>query len=360
VIGATLALLGLVGTMRTDVVDLVEGRGEHAGREEVSAEHEGWRYLFSSETNRSAFLADPARYEIQLGGACARMGPLSGRGKPDLAAVHQVKVYLFASESCRETFLADPSRHLETDLEPPLWHPIPRSTGRALVKRAVEWAGGMERLDRLGFFEERFEGEATIGGKPMRIASRFALAEDGSVRHEESWGEETWSWFASGSEAFFVEPKGETTKAHPQQRRAMERVRDHHLLSVLRSMNRRDFAATSPLPEDLVESGKWPEHPSDEAMGYERTAVYFDGTVRVLAIDPASGRVVRLAYEGRGPGGALGRIEKTYSLYESIDGTTLPVSWTATFEGKPDPSLSCGRVSISTSPDPSAFARPGR
>jgi len=351
----------ILGTMTADVVALVEGKGEVAGADGISADHERYRYLFSSEANRAAFLADPARFEIQLGGACARMGPLSGRGRPDLHAVHDGRVYLFASEECRKTFLAAPASLLETDVETPIWHPIPRAAGRSLVDRAVEWAGGRKRLEALASFEEREEGEATIQGKAVRTASLLRLAADGAVRRDRTWGEDTWTWAASAHDAFFADPGAEATTAHDQQRRAMERVRDRHLLTVLRSMGRRDFAAVSPLPKDMRESGAWPDHPADEEAGTERAAVFFDGTIAVLTIDPASGRVARLAYVGRGPDASLGRIEKTYGLYETVGGVTLPVSWTATFDGEPEPSLSRERVSISASPpDPAAFARPAR
>lgn len=41
------------------------------GREDLSAEHEGAKYAFSSEDNRTLFLGNPDKYAPQYGGYCA-------------------------------------------------------------------------------------------------------------------------------------------------------------------------------------------------------------------------------------------------------------------------------------------------
>jgi YHS domain-containing protein len=42
-----------------------------AGQAEIASVHDGVTYRFASEANRTAFLADPARYLPQYGGYCA-------------------------------------------------------------------------------------------------------------------------------------------------------------------------------------------------------------------------------------------------------------------------------------------------
>jgi hypothetical protein len=69
---ATHALRGL------DPVELCGGH-EVAGDPARVATHGGHAYAFASEANRAAFTADPERYAIQWGGACARWGPSPGR-----------------------------------------------------------------------------------------------------------------------------------------------------------------------------------------------------------------------------------------------------------------------------------------
>ena len=96
-----------------DPVELMAGK-EVGGKEGLFVVHENYPYLFTSQANQTAFRSDPARYEIQLGGACARMGPLSGRGKTSIHAVLNGRIYIFASEGCRKGFLATPEKVLDS------------------------------------------------------------------------------------------------------------------------------------------------------------------------------------------------------------------------------------------------------
>src|SRR5262245_61503243 len=73
----------MFGTFTVDVVGLVRDHQEVSGSAALTANRFGYVYLFSQETNREAFLKDPEKYEVQLGGACGKMGELSGRGSTD-------------------------------------------------------------------------------------------------------------------------------------------------------------------------------------------------------------------------------------------------------------------------------------
>lgn len=65
-------------------------------------------YQFANETNLKAFKKNPTRFAAQNGGACGRMGALSGKGSSVLYEVVDGKLYFFASENCRATFLKSP------------------------------------------------------------------------------------------------------------------------------------------------------------------------------------------------------------------------------------------------------------
>lgn len=65
----------VVGTLILDPVELVRGR-EVVGDEGILATHYRFAYLFASEKNKAEFERRPEKYEIQLGGACGRMGAL--------------------------------------------------------------------------------------------------------------------------------------------------------------------------------------------------------------------------------------------------------------------------------------------
>jgi putative intracellular protease/amidase/YHS domain-containing protein len=97
-----------------DPVLLTEGR-EVAGEQALEVTHGRYRYRFASAETKGRFLADPARYSIQLDGACAFMatsGAEPGSGDPARYHVHDGRIYIFASENCRNSFKAAPTRYL--------------------------------------------------------------------------------------------------------------------------------------------------------------------------------------------------------------------------------------------------------
>ena len=119
-----LALRGL------DPLELVAGN-EVEGDPALTYDRNGFRYAFVSEENREEFHEEGGRYEIQLGGACGRMGPLSGTGDPDNFLVHDGKIYVFASDACRESFKKDPAKHVDpVELDRALEHGHRSEPGR--------------------------------------------------------------------------------------------------------------------------------------------------------------------------------------------------------------------------------------
>ena len=108
-----------LGTFAMDVVVYGQSGQELKGDSRWSTVYEDYTYWFSSERNLNLFLADPGRFAVQLGGACGRMGPLSGRGETSRMARFNGQLFIFASDACRDAFMARPSQFLQTpDPEP--------------------------------------------------------------------------------------------------------------------------------------------------------------------------------------------------------------------------------------------------
>ena len=106
-----------------------------------------FRYIFANAENKTTFEKDPARYEIQLNGYCARMGAPT-TGNPDLYAVHKERIYVFGSEECQKLFKTAPEKYLEVPAEPkapPSAEMVKR--GQDLIAKAVEALGGA-KLDQ--------------------------------------------------------------------------------------------------------------------------------------------------------------------------------------------------------------------
>ncbi|MEO0751985.1 MAG: YHS domain-containing (seleno)protein [Pseudomonadota bacterium] len=66
------------------------------GRADITADYNGATFAFSSEANRDAFLADPARYAPQYDGHCAYGVSKGGKvpGNPNLWRIVDDKLYL--------------------------------------------------------------------------------------------------------------------------------------------------------------------------------------------------------------------------------------------------------------------------
>src|SRR4030095_15054501 len=112
-----------------------------------------FQYIFASAENKATFEKDPTRYEIQLDGSCARMGPPT-TGNPDLYAVYNGRIYIFGSEECQTLFKAAPEKYLEVPAppkSPPTAEMVKR--GRELIAKAVESLGGESKLDHLVSFQ---------------------------------------------------------------------------------------------------------------------------------------------------------------------------------------------------------------
>src|SRR3954468_21777901 len=92
------------------VVLLTQGK-EISGKSEFKVSRGKFDYLFATAENKAAFEKNPEKYEIQLSGACARMGPGVG-GNPADYAVVDGKIYIFGSDECHKRFVAAPAKFL--------------------------------------------------------------------------------------------------------------------------------------------------------------------------------------------------------------------------------------------------------
>src|SRR4051812_12506139 len=65
---------------------------ETPGKEDLLIVRGNYRYKFADASNKAVFEKEPERYEIQLGGACARMGPLNPPEAAEFYALHAGKI----------------------------------------------------------------------------------------------------------------------------------------------------------------------------------------------------------------------------------------------------------------------------
>jgi YHS domain-containing protein len=98
-----------VGAGGYDVVAYQTQEAAVRGDEAITARYEGVTYRFSSEANKGAFEADPARYVPQYGGYCAwavSQG-YTAHGDPEAWSVVDDRLYLNYSQSVRSQWQGD-------------------------------------------------------------------------------------------------------------------------------------------------------------------------------------------------------------------------------------------------------------
>ncbi|HKR58501.1 MAG TPA: hypothetical protein VJS64_02110, partial [Pyrinomonadaceae bacterium] len=298
-----------------------------------------FQYIFASEENKATFEKDPAQYEIQLDGSCARMGPPT-TGNPDLYAVHKGHIYIFGSEECQTLFKAAPEKYLEVPATPksPTAEAVKR--GQELIAKAVEALGGGAKLDRL----------VSLQSKDVRgngIKNNLLLVFPDNLRQETIRPAFTLVTVVTPAESFFV--VSNSARAMPESNRAaIYRELNREPFILFRSRTRSEFKASVAGNDKVGETA------------VERVDVELSGFTTALAIDPATGRVLSQTYRGRGAGGVVGEIVINYSDFRGVEGLTLPFKTTATFDGQPFPALSTTieALTINGQIDPASFKKP--
>lgn len=318
-----------------DPVALVQGK-EVQGDTKFVVTRGQFQYLFANAENKATFEKDPARYEIQLDGHCARMGSPT-TGNPDLYTVHNGRIYIFGSEDCQKAFKAAPEKYLEAPAPakaPPSAAMVKR--GQELIAKAAEAIGG-SKLDQLASYQRK-DLRGAEGSNTLLVSF------PSSVRLETV--RPTFSFVSVVTPADSFSVFRNAANAMPEANRtAIYKELNHDLLILLRARTQPDFKAAA--------NGK-------AEAGVEYVDVELPGFATTLGIDPVSGRVLSQAYHGRGPGGVLGWIAINYSDFRTVDGLSLPFKLAATFDGQPLPTLSgtVEAITLNGQIDASSFKRP--
>lgn len=314
-------------TLPVDPVELAGGR-EVRGNPELTIERDGFAYLFATPQNKALFEKEPTRFEVADGGACGRMGPMSGLGDARRYAVHAGRVYLFASDGCRASFLKDPGKHIENEDEKVFGTNEQVERGRAIMDAAVAWAGGAERLRDLKTFRATAARKEKHGETEYTITNETVIAFPDRVFQKESWNG---SWFSTT-----CGPDG----AAMASARGEERIADSRARAFRRAMSRwpivilKAYVDGSPKADcpGLIVIADGEGNVGDVPVRFVK--VWLNGAASRLAIEAASGKPLQLSYRGRDGSMSVGDSVRTLTTFETVDGVTMPTAYTVTFDGK--------------------------
>jgi YHS domain-containing protein len=336
-----------------DPVLLVQGK-EAQGDLKIAVTRGKFQYLFASAETKAAFEKDPARYEIQMDGACARMGsPVTGN--PDLYTVHEGRIYIFGSGECKKRFEAAPANYLEPENgagNRPAVTPAALAKGRSLVEKAVAAMGGAAHIDGLSSYQEKTTALQTRRQGDVEIKTNLAILFPDRIRSEQTMPDYN-NPSATREMAIVITPTqvfgimaGAARPLQDSARTVQERELRRRPLSILR--------ARKSLNPAVIGSAKLGE------TAIEQVAVEIDGVSHILGIDSSTGRILSLSCRRRGPEGNFGELVQVFSDFRSVGDLTLPYKVTATFDGQPwkEQSPTIEAITINNKLDPGLFEMP--
>ena len=336
-----------------DPILLAQGK-ETQGELNITVTRGRFKYLFANAENKTTFEQDPARYEIQLNGSCARMGaPV--RGNPNLFTVHQGRIYIFGSETCKKLFEATPAKYLESGTEKHAATPAALQKGQSLIAKAVAAMGGATRVDALTSYHEKYISwqQRQVGAVEVKndllfaFPDRIRLAQEmPDYRDPAKLMQQTLIF--TTAEAFGIGGPRGVFPLEQAYRTAQEQELKRRPLHLLRARQSAGFKAIA------LGAGKAGE------TAIEQVAIESDNGNYVLGIDPTTGRILSLARQQRGPDGSFGQLVQLFADFRTIEGLTLPFKITATFDGQPwqEQSATIGTVTINGAIDPKLFEKP--
>jgi len=354
----TLAVCVFVATAQVSValegldpVLLVEGR-ESLGKTSITVTRGNFQYFFSSEDNRAKFQREPERYEIQLGGACARMGPQVG-GNPDLFSVHNGRIYIFGSNDCKQNFDAAPSKFLI----PPVPAKLEASEqalreGRTLIVKVIDRSGGAARFDAIKSYRQTAKSIITTQQGEFEVKSSLtrSLPDDFRLDRVRPFGRVIDVLTPQDSFQIFIRNEQQSVRqlsgAYQSDLAAQLR---QTIIDVLIARNDSTFSAA--LAGD-GSAGKTP---------VKIVEVLYRGSYFKLGIDPVEGKVLTLTTTGRDEStGEVGNLVRTFSDFRAVDGVILPFNVESTLDGTRQPAGSMTIDSIVFNPplDDATFRKP--
>ncbi len=336
---APVAIEGLDPVMLTQGKDVI-------GQQKYSIIRGDFEYLFASEENKATFEKDPTRYEVQLNGACARMGP-SVYGNADLFTVYKGRIYIFGSGQCLKLFEAAPEKYLEPETTAITPTADALKKGAALIAKAVQSMGGADKIDSLAGYVEKRTGTVMRQSGPTEAKIILTKLFPDRVRQERATAGNSFAQVIRPGEMFVIIQQQRVFPSRENARAELEKNFHCTPLEILRARQRSDFNAYR------IAEGK-----AGEAV-VEIIGVEFGGVRARVGIDSA-GRILSLSYRGRNSDGEVGEITEYYSDFRAVAGLTLSFKINGAFKGEPTAELSfvVDEIQIDPSIDPALFEKP--
>lgn len=303
-----LYLISLIPTQGTavldgnDPIDMIEGRIV-SGSASFSTNYLRHEYRFCSAEHLAAFKKNPTRYAVQNGGACGKMGALTGKGSPNRWAVANGKIYLFASDGCKTAFLENLDQYTAPVKAPASGTDEDQRRANAIFEQ-MQNAHGAKTPTAIKTIEWDIETPYKENGKEKIWHTKYAYIGPNQYAQWEEWDAGRISFVQDGTRAKEGKP-GEMFGVHPGEVRELKTRFVRHPVGILMKMNGKPIATASD----------------------GRAIVFKNGDIAAtLFLDPVTSRIHTIQFRDHF-NGPVRVVHTEYSGYVSVNGVWLPTKW---------------------------------
>jgi YHS domain-containing protein len=327
------------------VVLLTTGK-EVTGKASLAVVRDQFQYLFATPENKAAFEKAPEKYQIQLSGACARMGG-GVTGNPSDYAVVDGKIYIFGSDDCHKKFVAAPARFLPKPASPMPSSPAAVTQGLALLERAVKAIGGAQKLDAVTTYVESSSQvqKRPTGDVPIAVKTMWRFPDGIRAERTMTLPDRTMTSanLITSAGGWFI-GQGRAYPQNAEGRANSEAQYNRQLVPLLRA--RKDPGLKAASLGAATEDG----------VAVDRVRVQLRAVDVTLGIEK-SGLIHSVSFTGRGFESEIGAYVIVLGDYRDVSGLRLPFSEKALFNGTPDVLVSrtIDTIAINTPLDPALF-----
>ncbi len=221
-----------------------------------------------------------------------------------------------------------------------------KKAGAALLARAVDAFGGAAKVDAVESSLQKASAALKTPQGEIEVKMSALMAFPDRLRQEVVLPFGTMTTVITPDDAFLLTPGG--TQPVPDSRRA----------DALRDMRRNPMVILKARKQPaLVAAVVGQEEVGGKTL--QTVQVEWMGDVTLLGVDPETGRILKVAYEGPHPmSGARGEIVQMLSDYRDAGGVTVPFRVEASFNGEPFMTATTESVEINKPVAADAFARP--
>ena len=220
-----------------------------------------------------------------------------------------------------------------------------QARARELLDRAVAAMGGAEAIDRVASLALSGNVQQQTPQGPMEIAVAETYLFPDRFRQEVTLPFGSMSMAITGETGFAVTPQG-VVDLPESQLAAIRQNAARNVLGLLKARNDPEMVAT------MLTAGEL------EGTPLERLQVEVAGQVTVVGIDPETGRIRQIAYQGTGPAGAPGETVQVFSDWRQVGDLEYPFAIVGSFEGEEMQRVTLEEVEVDGDVDESLFERP--